>query len=157
MELRQLPPSQSYGSKHTIIHQIYIITEERLSRANDYAPSHLPSTMKPAQVLATGLLFFLLFMPVFTIMGDLRVECELSEQTDCSEWEQVQGITGVGLFFGFILSVGGAYKMRIYATSGKKRKFCSKCGSVGAQDTGLCFVCDSIGAAEFLELEELTE
>ena len=110
--------------------------------------------MKPAQILAVGLLFFLLFMPAFTIVGDLRVECELSEQTDCGEWEIAQGITGVGLLFGFMLSVGGAYKMRIYTSGGKKRNFCSKCGAAGAQSSGLCFVCDTIETAEFSELKE---
>ena len=71
--------------------------------------------MKPAQILAVGLLFFLLFMPAFTVVGDLRVECELSEQTDCGEWEIAQSITGVALLFGFMLSVGGAYKSTEYS------------------------------------------
>ena len=107
--------------------------------------------MKPAQILAVGLLFFLLFMPAFTVVGDLRIECELSEQTDCREWEIAQSITGVGLLFGFMLSVGGAYKMRIYTSGSKKRKFCSKCGAAGAQSSGLCFVCDTIEKTEFPE------
>ena len=99
--------------------------------------------MKPAQILATGLLFFLLFMPVFTYVGDMRVECEMSTVIDCSDLGNTQAIAGVGLLFGFILSVGGAYKMRIYSSSSKKSKFCTNCGSHGAQSSGLCFVCDS--------------
>ena len=100
--------------------------------------------MRPAQILAAGLLFFLLFMPVFSYIGDLRVECELSEQNNCSELEITQSIAGVGLLFGFILSVGGAFKMRIYVPRNSKKRFCSKCGAAGAQSSGLCFVCDTI-------------
>ena len=99
--------------------------------------------MRPAQILATGLLFFLLFMPVFTYVGDMRVECEVSKEADCSDLGTTQAIAGVGLLFGFMLSVGGAYKMRIYSSGSKKGKFCTKCGSQGAQSSGLCFVCDA--------------
>ena len=113
--------------------------------------------MKPAQILAAGLLFFLLFMPVFSYVGDLRVECELSEQDDCSELELTQSIAGVCLLFGFILSVGGAFKMRIYVPGNSKKRFCSKCGATGAQNSGLCFVCDTIVTADFPDLVKYTK
>ena len=96
-------------------------------------------------------------MPVFTYIGDLRVECEVLEQTDCSELEIIQSIAGVGLLFGFMLSVGGAFKMRIYVPGNSKKKFCSMCGAAGAQSSGLCFVCDTIETTEFPDLEETTE
>ena len=68
--------------------------------------------MKPGQILATGLLFFLLFMPLFTLIGDMRVQCEFNVENDCSDYINMQGVIGAGLLFGLILSVGGAYKMR---------------------------------------------
>jgi|TARA_B110000881_G_C18457401_1_gene454362 hypothetical protein len=68
--------------------------------------------MKPGQILATGLLFFLLLMPLFTLIGDMRVQCEFNLENDCSEYTNMQGLIGAGLLFGLMLSVGGAYKMR---------------------------------------------
>ena len=68
--------------------------------------------MKPGQILATGLLFFLLFMPLFTLIGDMRVQCEFNVENDCSDYTNMQGLIGAGLMFGLMLSVGGAYKMR---------------------------------------------
>ena len=68
--------------------------------------------MKPGQILATGLLFFLLFMPLFTLIGDMRVQCEFNVENDCSDYINMQGVIGAGLLFGLILSVGGAYRMR---------------------------------------------
>lgn len=68
--------------------------------------------MKPGQILATGLLFFLLFMPLFSFIGDMRVMCEFENVNSCSEYSIMQGVIGAGLFFGLMLSVGGAYKMR---------------------------------------------
>ena len=104
--------------------------------------------MKPAQILSAGLMFFLLFMPVFAFVGDKRVECEVEDGGNCSSYELMQSITGIALLFGFILTVGGAYKMRIYSSSKQNKKFCSKCGSVGAQQSGMCFVCETIDSTD---------
>ena len=69
--------------------------------------------MKPAKILATGLLFFLIFMPVFSFTGDLRIECEVtSSSNNCNEYGYMQGIAGAGMMFGILLSVGGSYKLR---------------------------------------------
>ena len=69
-------------------------------------------TMHPAKILATGLLFYLLFMPVFAFTGDLRVECDVEDSSDCQEYGYMQGIAAAGMLFGIMLSVGGAYKIR---------------------------------------------
>ena len=77
------------------------------------------TTMHPAKILATGLLFYLLFMPVFAYTGDLRVECNVEDNSDCQEYGYMQGIAAAGMLFGIMLSVGGAYKMR--GLSSKKK------------------------------------
>lgn len=79
--------------------------------------------MRPTNILATGLLFFLIFMPVFSFTGDLRVECEVtSGSSSCIEYGYMQGIASAGMMFGILLSVGGAYKIRVSIpkTSGTK-------------------------------------
>ena len=76
-------------------------------------------TMHPAKILATGLLFYLLFMPVFAFTGDLRVECDVGGNSDCQEYGYMQGIAAAGMLFGIMLSVGGAYKIR--GLSSKKK------------------------------------
>ena len=78
-----------------------------------------PRTMHPAKILATGLLFYLLFMPVFAFTGDLRVECDVGGNSDCEEYGYMQGIAAAGMLFGIMLSVGGAYKIR--GLSSKKK------------------------------------
>ena len=78
----------------------------------NYIQAPLSESMKPGQILATGLLFFLLFMPLFALIGDMRVQCEFNVENDCSDYTNMQGLIGAGLFFGLMLSVGGAYKMR---------------------------------------------
>jgi hypothetical protein len=79
--------------------------------------------MKPGQILATGLLFFLLFMPLFALIGDMRVQCEFNVENDCSDYINMQGVIGAGLLFGLILSVGGAYKMRNLSKGSKSPAF----------------------------------
>ena len=81
------------------------------NRVNYNQAPHSES-MKPGQILATGLLFFLLFMPLFAFIGDMRVQCEFNVENDCSDYSNMQGLIGAGLLFGLMLSVGGAYKMR---------------------------------------------
>jgi hypothetical protein len=76
--------------------------------------------MKASNILATGLLFFLLFMPAFAFTGDLRIECELSNSGGCIEYGYMQGIATAGMMFGIILSVGGAYKIRGLAAKNSK-------------------------------------
>ena len=74
--------------------------------------------MRPTNILATGLLFFLIFMPVFSFTGDLRIECEVtSGSSTCVEYGYMQGIAAAGMMFGILLSVGGAYKIRASVTS----------------------------------------
>jgi hypothetical protein len=75
--------------------------------------------MKPGQILSTGLLFFLLFMPLFAIIGDLRLKCEIVDKAGCGDYVLMQGLISSGLLFGLILSVGGAYKMRTLALANK--------------------------------------
>jgi hypothetical protein len=79
--------------------------------------------MKPGQILATGLLFFLLFMPLFALIGDMRVMCEFNVENDCSDYTNMQGLIGAGLLFGLMLSVGGAYKMRNLSKGSKSPTF----------------------------------
>ena len=67
--------------------------------------------MKPSNILSAGLLFYLLFMPLFAFLGDLKIECELSGGGDCIEYGYMQGIATAGMVFGILLSVGGAYKI----------------------------------------------
>ena len=77
--------------------------------------------MKPSNILSAGLLFYLLFMPLFAFLGDLRIECELSAGGDCIEYGYMQGIATAGMVFGILLSVGGAYKIRTLGKGGKKK------------------------------------
>ena len=77
--------------------------------------------MKPANLLSTGLLFYLIFMPLFAFFGDMRIECNLSDGADCIEYGYMQGIATAGMIFGILLSVGGAYKIRTLARGGKKK------------------------------------
>ena len=77
--------------------------------------------MKPSNLLSTGLLFYLIFMPLFAFFGDMRIECELSDSGNCVEYGYMQGIATAGMVFGILLSVGGAYKIRGLARSGKKK------------------------------------
>ena len=77
--------------------------------------------MKPSNLLSTGLLFFLLFMPIFAFLGDMRVVCELSDDGNCVEYGYMQGIATAGMVFGILLSVGGAYKIRNLSKGGKKK------------------------------------
>jgi hypothetical protein len=77
--------------------------------------------MKPSNLLSTGLLFFLLFMPIFAFIGDMRVVCELSDDGNCVEYGYMQGIATAGMVFGILLSVGGAYKIRNLSKGGKKK------------------------------------
>ena len=77
--------------------------------------------MKPSNILSTGLLFFLLFMPIFAFLGDMRVVCELSDGGNCVEYGYMQGIATAGMVFGILLSVGGAYKIRNLSKDGKKK------------------------------------
>ena len=77
--------------------------------------------MKPSNILSAGLLFYLLFMPLFAFLGDLRIECELSAGGDCIEYGYMQGIATAGMVFGILLSVGGAYKIRTLGQGGKKK------------------------------------
>jgi len=77
--------------------------------------------MRPSNILSAGLLFYLLFMPLFAFLGDLRIECELSGGGDCIEYAYMQGIATAGMVFGILLSVGGAYKIRTLGKSGKKK------------------------------------
>jgi hypothetical protein len=78
-----------------------------------------PRIMNPAKILATGLLFYLLFMPVFAFTGDLRVECDVVGNSDCQEYGYMQGIAAAGMLFGIMLSVGGAYKIRGWSSKKK--------------------------------------
>lgn len=89
--------------------------------------------MKPGQILATGLLFFLLFMPLFSLIGDMRVQCEFNVENDCSDYTNMQGVIGAGLLFGLMLSVGGAYKMRNLSKGSKSPTF----GKYSLQDHNL--------------------
>ena len=73
--------------------------------------------MKPAQILATGLLFFLLFIPLFAFIGDIRILCEINDTGNCTEYALMQGISAAGLVLGLLLSVGGAYKLRRIAVN----------------------------------------
>jgi len=75
--------------------------------------------MKPGQILATGLLFFLMFMPFFALVGDIRILCEIEDDSGCDQYALMQGILGAGLLLGLMLSVGGAYKMRKFASANK--------------------------------------
>ena len=77
--------------------------------------------MKPSNLLSTGLLFYLLFMPIFAFIGDMRVVCELSDDGNCVEYGYMQGIATAGMVFGILLSVGGAYKIRNLSKGGKKK------------------------------------
>ena len=77
--------------------------------------------MKPSNLLSTGLLFYLIFMPLFAFFGDMRIECNLSDGTDCIEYGYMQGIATAGMVFGILLSVGGAYKIRALTRGGKKK------------------------------------
>jgi hypothetical protein len=77
--------------------------------------------MKAPNILSAGLLFYLLFMPLFAFLGDLRIECELSGGGDCIEYGYMQGIATAGMVFGILLSVGGAYKIRTLSKGGKKK------------------------------------
>jgi len=77
--------------------------------------------MRPSNLLSTGLLFFLLFMPIFAFIGDMRVVCELSDDRNCVEYGYMQGIATAGMVFGILLSVGGAYKIRNLNKGGKKK------------------------------------
>jgi len=77
--------------------------------------------MKPSNILSAGLLFYLLFMPLFAFLGDLKIECELSGGGDCIEYGYMQGIATAGMVFGILLSVGGAYKIRTLGKGGKKK------------------------------------
>lgn len=77
--------------------------------------------MKPSNLLSTGLLFVLLFMPIFAFIGDMRVVCELSDDGNCVEYGYMQGIATAGMVFGILLSVGGAYKIRNLSKGGKKK------------------------------------
>ena len=77
--------------------------------------------MKASNLLSTGLLFFLLFMPIFAFIGDMRVVCELSDDGNCVEYGYMQGIATAGMVFGILLSVGGAYKIRNLSKGGKKK------------------------------------
>ena len=77
--------------------------------------------MKPANLLSTGFLFYLIFMPLFAFFGDMRIECNLSDGAECIEYGYMQGIATAGMIFGILLSVGGAYKIRTLARSGKKK------------------------------------
>jgi hypothetical protein len=79
------------------------------------------SIMKPSNLLSAGLLFYLLFMPLFAFLGDLRIECELSGGVNCVEYGYMQGIATAGMVFGILLSVGGAYKIRTLSKGGKKK------------------------------------
>jgi hypothetical protein len=79
------------------------------------------SSMKPSNILSAGLLFYLLFMPLFAFLGDLRIECELSSGGNCVEYGYMQGIATAGMVFGILLSVGGAYKIRTLSKDGKKK------------------------------------
>ena len=69
--------------------------------------------IQSSKILATGLLFFLLFMPLFSFIGDLALECRMDDNTSCEEYNLMQGIISAGLLFGLLLSVGGAYQIRI--------------------------------------------
>ena len=77
--------------------------------------------MKPSNLLSTGLLFYLIFMPLFAFFGDMRIECELSDGGNCVEYGYMQGIATAGMVFGILLSVGGAYKIRGLVRSGKRK------------------------------------
>ena len=77
--------------------------------------------MKPSNLLSTGLLFYLLFMPIFAFIGDMRVVCELSDDGNCVEYGYMQGIATAGMVFGILLSVGGAYKIRNLSKGAKKK------------------------------------
>ncbi len=77
--------------------------------------------MKPSNLLSTGLLFYLLFMPIFAFIGDMRTVCELSDDGNCVEYGYMQGIATAGMVFGILLSVGGAYKIRNLSKGGKKK------------------------------------
>ncbi|MBT3772850.1 MAG: hypothetical protein HOB52_04250 [Euryarchaeota archaeon] len=76
--------------------------------------------MKPSNILSAGLLFYLLFMPLFAFLGDMRIECELSDSRNCLEYGYMQGIASAGMVFGILLSVGGAYKIKNINRKGKK-------------------------------------
>ena len=68
--------------------------------------------MKASNILSTGLLFYLIFMPLFAFFGDMRIDCELSDGGNCVEYGYMQGVATAGMIFGILLSVGGAYKIR---------------------------------------------
>lgn len=68
--------------------------------------------IQSSRILATGLLFFLLFMPLFSLIGDLALECRIENTSGCEEYDLMQGVISAGLLFGLLLSVGGAYQMR---------------------------------------------
>ena len=68
--------------------------------------------IQSSRILATGLLFFLLFMPLFSLIGDLALECRIENTSGCEEYNLMQGVISAGLLFGLLLSVGGAYQMR---------------------------------------------
>lgn len=72
---------------------------------------------KSSLILATGLLFFLLFMPLFSLVGDLSIRCEIQDNYDCGDYVLMQGIASGGLILGLLLSVGGAYQSRIKSAS----------------------------------------
>ena len=64
-------------------------------------------------ILATGLLFFILFMPLFSFVSDLSLKCEIQDNYNCGDYVLMQGIATSGMIFGLLLSVGGAYQSRI--------------------------------------------
>jgi len=68
-------------------------------------------------LLATGLLFFILFMPLFSLVGDLSIKCEIRDNYDCGDYVLMQGVAAGGLVLGLLLSVGGAYQSRIKSPS----------------------------------------
>jgi hypothetical protein len=68
-------------------------------------------------LLATGLLFFSLFMPLFSFVGDMSIKCEIRDSYDCGDYVLMQGVAAGGLGLGLMLSVGGAYQSRIKSPS----------------------------------------
>lgn len=59
-------------------------------------------------------------MPIFAFVGDMRIECVLSDAGNCVEYGYMQGIAAAGMVFGILLSVGGAYKIK--GSNRKNRK-----------------------------------
>lgn len=71
----------------------------------------LTKTHNPRNVLSLGLFFFLLFIPIFVVIGDLQVSCIAKKSSDCEQLQIMQWFISTLLLFGMIIAVRGALNL----------------------------------------------